>query len=152
MRTINRADISPSVWSGGRTWEFYLAPEDGSYAERRFELRISSASVETSSSDFTALPGIDRWLAVCQPITLTINGNTQTLGPGQVVAFRGEDAVSSVGSCQDLNVMARRGSSVEVAWADTHHGPCLVLTADAERCLVLDDGETATVAGLTITT
>lgn len=150
MITIHRDDLAPREWSGGRTWEFLLLPESGSYAGRDFDLRISSASVETPTSTFTSLPGIDRWLAVCSPIRLTIDGSSRTLQPGDVVAFRGEDDVTSVGACQDLNVMVRRGVEADVSWTDGASGPCWLLTADATRLLILAEGEQTDVTGVCV--
>ncbi len=151
MRTISRTDLTPSVWSGGMTWEFWLDPADGSYAQRDFDLRISSASITTAESTFTALPGIDRWLAVCQPITLTINGQSRQLLPGQLIAFSGEDQVTSQGATQDLNVMVRRGFPITVFWTENGvAGPALLLTSDANTLLVLEADEHAPSAGIAI--
>ncbi|MGL4832090.1 MAG: HutD family protein [Propionibacteriaceae bacterium] len=151
MRTISQPDLTASLWSGGMTWEFFLSPADGSYAQRDFDLRISSASITTSESTFTALPGVDRWLAVCQPIALTINGRPCQLAPGQIVAFRGEDQVTSVGATQDLNVMARRGLPIDVSWTEQGvTGPALLLTSDANTLHILDAGEHVPDAGMAI--
>ena len=49
-------------WSGGETRELYIAPENSSYAGRDFELRLSTATVETRTSDFTPLPDYQRIL------------------------------------------------------------------------------------------
>ena len=59
---LKKKDYATSRWSGGTTTQLYLYPEDGSYAQRRFQIRVSSAAVELEESDFTPLPGVDRWI------------------------------------------------------------------------------------------
>lgn len=60
VSVISRKDAVSTTWSGGTTTEFYLFPRDGSYKERRFDLRISSATVDLEASDFTLLPDYQR--------------------------------------------------------------------------------------------
>ena len=62
IRVIDPSCFHTSVWSGGKTTELYLYPFDGSYAERRFLFRISSASVDLAESHFTKLEGVTRYL------------------------------------------------------------------------------------------
>ena len=59
-------DYKVSKWSGGDTTELYLYPEDGDYKSGNFQLRISSATVEVDRSEFTSLPGVDRYLMIFQ--------------------------------------------------------------------------------------
>ena len=59
-------DYKVSQWSGGSTTELYLYPEDGDYKTGNFQLRISSATVETERSEFTSLPGVERYLMIFQ--------------------------------------------------------------------------------------
>ena len=96
-------------WSGGVTKELFLYPADGSYAERRFQVRISTATVELPESHFTPLPGVIRFLT---PLTdgfyLKINGvRWQYLSNGQVLRFSGGDDVYSRGTGRDLNLMLK---------------------------------------------
>ena len=93
-------------WSGGKTEEWFLWPEDGSYAERRFLFRISSATVDAAESHFTLLPGVTRYL---MPLNggfyLKINGYWRYLPSGNVLRFSGDDDVLCRGSGRDLNLM-----------------------------------------------
>ena len=62
IRHLTAGDFRTSTWSGGTTTELYLYPENGSYAARDFLFRISSATVDLPESDFTALPGVERYI------------------------------------------------------------------------------------------
>ena len=95
-----------SVWSGGKTEEWFLYPEDGSYAERRFLVRISSATVESAESHFTPLPNVTRYLLpLCEGFYLKINGHWQFLPQHKVLKFSGSDDVLCRGRGRDLNLM-----------------------------------------------
>ena len=97
-----------SKWSGGETTELFIWPEDASYSERRFQFRISTATVETECSTFTVLPGVHRFLTPLSPegFTLVRNGaESRRLLPGEVLSFSGEDHITCFGSGRDLNLM-----------------------------------------------
>ena len=49
-----------SNWSGGKTTQLFIYPENSEYAKRNFLFRISSATVDCERSEFTSLPGVDR--------------------------------------------------------------------------------------------
>ena len=98
-----------TAWSGGTTQELYLYPQDGSYAERRFLFRISTATVSLPDSHFTALPGVTRYLTpLSDGFYLKINGTRwQYLANGHVLRFSGDDDVYCRGSGRDLNLMLK---------------------------------------------
>ena len=58
ITAISRKDATTSNWSGGSTTEFYIYPPQSSYSQRDFAIRISSATVDVESSEFTLLPGL----------------------------------------------------------------------------------------------
>ena len=77
IRHLTAEDYKVSQWSGGTTTEIFIWPADASYAAREFSLRISSATVELEESDFTALPGVTRYIVPLQGgFTLTHPGKT----------------------------------------------------------------------------
>lgn len=98
-----------SAWSGGKTEELFLYPATGSYAERNFQVRISSATVELTDSHFTPLPGVVRYLTpLCDGFYLKLNGTRwQYLANGHVLRFSGADDVYCRGSGRDLNLMLK---------------------------------------------
>ena len=60
ITAITREQATTSNWSGGSTTEFYIYPPQSSYSQRDFTIRISSATVDVESSEFTLLPGYQR--------------------------------------------------------------------------------------------
>lgn len=99
-----------SQWSGGTTTELFLYPEGGSYAARDFLFRISSATVELRESDFTALPGVERYITpLAGSFTLTHPG----LPPVELTPltapyrFSGGIATHCVGRATDFNLMLK---------------------------------------------
>ena len=96
-------------WSGGTTQELFLYPPTGSYAERVFLFRISSATVQLPESHFTALPNVTRYLTpLSEGFYLKINGaRWQYLRSGQILRFSGDDDVYCRGSGRDLNLMLK---------------------------------------------
>ena len=106
IQIIDAVTRRVSHWSGGKTEEWYLYPEDGSYAERRFLFRISSATVDLPESHFTPLPGVTRYLLpLCEGFYLRINGYWRFLSSGSVLRFSGDDDVICRGRGRDLNLM-----------------------------------------------
>ena len=62
IKHLTKDDYNTGKWSGGTTTELLIWPEGASYAERRFAVRISSATVDLDESDFTPLPGVTRYI------------------------------------------------------------------------------------------
>ena len=63
MKKLTERDYRISDWSGGKTIQIAIAPEDALYAERSFLWRLSSATVDLDESDFTSLPDYLRLIA-----------------------------------------------------------------------------------------
>lgn len=100
-------DFSTSAWSGGSTTQLYISPAGASYAERNFEVRISTAKVEVEQSAFTYLPGVHRQLMILEgTITITHAARySKSLTPYDVDTFSGDWSTTAVGTCTDFNVM-----------------------------------------------
>ena len=111
MKHLTKADYSVSTWSGGTTTQLAIAPEGAVYADRDFLWRISSATVDLDSSEFTLLPDYDRLITPLKgEMVLTHNGGSPvSLRPLQVHAFSGADSTHSEGRCTDFNLMLRKG-------------------------------------------
>lgn len=108
MKTHISTQFSTSTWSGGSTTELLLIPSGGSYAERRFDLRLSCASVEKSPSDFTPLPGYKRFFTPLENPLHIMHTDiflSAYLQPYDLYAFNGTDAIRSEGSGRDFNVI-----------------------------------------------
>ena len=108
---IKKDQYKVSTWSGGTTTEIFLAPRNGSYAERRFDFRISSATVDLEESDFTPLEGVKRFLTILEgEMDLTFRETEirkVNLKPYEVVEFMGDVPTYSVGKAKDFNLMLK---------------------------------------------
>ena len=110
LEILQSEGFATTQWSGGTTTELFIFPPGASYAERRFEARISTALVELETSVFTRLEGVRRFLTpLCEGgFRLSINGGEETpLAVGEVLSFSGEDDIVCRGSGRDLNLMLK---------------------------------------------
>lgn len=99
-----------SRWSGGTTTELFIWPEGANYANREFTVRISSAAVELTESDFTPLEGVVRYITpLAGGFTLTHPGKAPiVMAPlDQPYRFSGEEATHCVGTATDFNLMLK---------------------------------------------
>ena len=108
---LSKEQYVATPWSGGVTNQLAIDPEGAVYADRDFLWRLSSATIELEHSDFTPLPGYDRYLSVLKgEIRVKMGeGEPFTLSPLQVCQFDGGIPVESWGTCTDYNLMLRRG-------------------------------------------
>ena len=108
IRIIDPSGFRTTQWSGGKTTELYLYPFDGSYADRRFLFRVSSATVDLPESRFTKLDGVTRYLTpLCDGFYLKRGGHWKFLPKGDVLCFSGEEDILCRGSGRDLNLMLK---------------------------------------------
>ena len=105
-------DYTVSNWSGGKTIQLAIGPEGAVYADRNFLWRVSSATVESAESDYTALPDYDRWITPLEgEMKLSHNGGTyKNIEVLEPYFFDGADATHCIGVCTDFNLMLRKGS------------------------------------------
>ncbi len=143
MKKITLAESRTTNWSGGTSTELWIDPPGSSYAARDFDYRISTATIEADESTFTPLPGFDRILAVLtNEIALDINDESRVLQPGELLHFRGEDAVRSAGRTRDFNLISRRGKPVNCFQLEGEvKGPALVFDKTDLSLTILDSGE-----------
>lgn len=107
---LSAADFRTSTWSGGTTTELYLYPENGSYAARDFRFRISSATVDLEESDFTVLPGVERYITpLAGSFVLTHPGASPAMLPPLAAPYRfwGDVPTHCVGGATDFNLMLK---------------------------------------------
>ncbi len=107
---LTEKDYKTSAWAGGTTTELFIWPEGASYAAREFAVRISSATVELPESDFTPLPGVQRFITPLQ------GGFTLSHGDGASIVmepldepygFSGGEKTHCVGTATDFNLMLK---------------------------------------------
>ncbi|MSU86600.1 HutD/Ves family protein [Streptococcus dysgalactiae] len=118
------SDYLQTDWSGGKTKQLFLYPENGDYGERKFSYRLSTATVALRQTTFTLLDGYHRILmSLDKPITLSDLSHAKeiSLTPFEPYAFEGDTRIISRGTCQDINLMYDdhyRGQLLPV-WSDT---------------------------------
>ncbi|MGV3051105.1 HutD family protein [Streptococcus hyovaginalis] len=116
------SDYVLTDWSGGKTKQLYLYPENGNYGERRFSFRLSTATVALRQTTFTLLEGYHRWImSLDNPITLCdLSHSTEMdLAPFEPYQFEGDTRIVSRGTCQDMNLI----------YNDLYHGQLLPIGA-----------------------
>lgn len=105
---LRAKDFKTSVWSGGTTTQLYLHPETGSYADRNFQFRISSATVDLEESEFTLLPGVVRFITPLDGSFVLTHPGVPPVKMAALAApyrFSGEVPTHCVGKATDLNLM-----------------------------------------------
>lgn len=112
----NRTTIN---WASGTSTEIFIYPSDGSFTERNFLYRISTATVEAEESTFTFFGGITRHLMILKgELELIHEGRyTKHLKPYDQDTFSGEWSTRSKGKVTDFNLMLKDGATGSL----THH-------------------------------
>ena len=124
MKIIHQADYKTNTWKGGITRELYIAPEGSSLSDRNFDVRISSAVIALTSSDFSDFSGYKRYiLPVEGRLTLFRDERKYELSPLEPFLFSGDEAVRSENSkgAIDFNVIFRADQQVEVKVVERAH-------------------------------
>lgn len=147
------ASRTPVTWASGTSTEMFIHPSDGSFAERRFLFRISTATVEAEESTFTFFAGITRHLMILKgELELIHEGRyTKQLKPYDQDTFSGEWPTRSKGRVTDFNLMLKDGARGSLTHHAVKSGDALTLNAGADFCFayvaggsfILDDGRSA---------
>lgn len=111
------SDYPVSIWSGGKTTELFIAPENATLAERNFDVRISTASIEVETSTFTSMNGYLRKLLVLEgSLELHHEGqHSVKLAAFEQNAFSGDWKTKSIGKAIDFNVIYKSTLHPEVS-------------------------------------
>ncbi len=111
-RLIKENEYITTEWSGGKTTELFIYPENTRYKDFNFKFRISSATVELEKSEFTKLPHIYRFITPLDNDLKLTHDNTDyiNLKPYEIYEFQGDNHTSSFGKARDFNLMLRDGA------------------------------------------
>lgn len=102
-------DFKVSDWSGGRTWEIIIDPENSNVANRDFSYRVSTATCELDQSEFSDYTGYMRYISpVDGVLKLYKDGQEHSLEAYQVFHFSGEDKIISKGKVRDYNLIYKK--------------------------------------------
>lgn len=142
-------------WASGTSTELFIHPSDGSFAERRFLFRISTATVEAEESTFTFFEGITRHLMILKgQLELIHEGRyTKHLAPYDQDVFSGEWSTRSKGKVTDFNLMLKEGANGSLAYQRIAPGNSASFTATTDYYFVfLASGTAALSTGSTART
>lgn len=96
-----------SNWSGGSTRQLVIYPFDASLAELDFIFRISTATVETTTSSFSKFVGFQRILMILEGELKIVHKEhyTKKLGQYHTDTFDGSWETTAEGKVTDFNVI-----------------------------------------------
>ncbi len=109
-KIIKKESLETSIWSGGTTTQLSIFPENAKYQDRNFVWRLSSATVEEETSEFTNLPDYNRILMILSG-KLELNHNDKeiiNLNAFDQNEFDGANKTKSYGKVVDFNLMMRK--------------------------------------------
>ncbi|KQU20785.1 hypothetical protein ASG65_22870 [Bacillus sp. Leaf13] len=111
LKLIRKSEQITSLWSGGKTTQLAIYPENGDYSKRDFKWRLSTADVEVDESLFTHLPGIQRIIMILDgEMLLQHKGKHHVhLKPFEQDRFDGGWTTRSIGRVTDFNLMLAEG-------------------------------------------
>lgn len=110
IKIIKKQGQETFKWTGGKTTQLYIYPENSSYEKRNFKWRLSSATIEVEESKFTKLPNIQRKLMLLDGDLVLNHDNKRkiNLKKFDVDSFSGDVDTKSYGKCRDFNLMTNK--------------------------------------------
>ncbi len=119
-------------WASGTSTEIFIYPSNGSFVDRDFTFRISTATVEAEESTFTFFEGITRHLMVLKGELELIHEDryAKNLKPYDQDVFSGEWPTRAKGKVTDFNLMLKNGA--EGSLTHTATMPKQILIAEKE--------------------
>lgn len=135
-------------WACGTSTEIFIYPGNGSFAERNFLFRISTATVEAEESTFTFFEGITRHLMILKgELELIHEGRyTKHLQPYDQDTFSGEWSTRSKGKITDFNLMLKNGATGSLRHRSIDAGSSELFTSKTEYFFIYLDTGTATLS------
>lgn len=109
---LKKSDQKSQNWSGGTTTQLYIWPENSSYPAFDFNFRISTATVEVESTDFTFMPGVTRHLMILEGNLWIehIERSKHHLKIFDQTIFNGEWPTRAKGKVRDFNLLLRNNA------------------------------------------
>jgi uncharacterized protein len=107
LHHILEKDQKETTWSGGITREIFIFPPGSTLRNRDFDMRISTATIQSASSVFTSLPGFSREIMVMEGELEIVHENqySRKLGRLEGDSFLGEWHTTSFGRVIDFNLI-----------------------------------------------
>ncbi|MDR0227886.1 MAG: HutD family protein [Flavobacteriaceae bacterium] len=115
IQHIKKSTLQPALWQGGQTFEYLIFPPNSKYTERNFDMRISSATIETVPSLFTQFDGYQRYLVMLDStLNIVHNGSKEQYEEGDLFAFESNALIESFSIGSDFNLMLKKGIEAKV--------------------------------------
>ncbi|WP_121966800.1 HutD family protein [Myroides sp. N17-2] len=115
IEIIRKEQVIPALWTGGQTHEYAIYPKGAAYADRYFEFRISSATIESVPSEFTRFDGYHRYLVMLEgDLNLVLNDKKEYYANNTLFAFNSTDRITSYSEGKDFNLMLHNSITEEV--------------------------------------
>jgi environmental stress-induced protein Ves len=119
---IKKENLQPNLWNGGKTYQYYIHPENSSFATKEFDIRISVASIEKVPSIFTKFNGFKRYLVMLNSeLFIYRNNNPEKYKSLEVFAFNSDDDIQSQSLGFDFNVMISEKITSELVLIGNQH-------------------------------
>ncbi|MGG1677963.1 HutD family protein [Neobacillus sp. NRS-1170] len=111
IKFVKKNEQTTNLWSGGKTTQLAIYPEDADYSKRNFQWRISTADIEVEESLFTHLPGIQRVIMPLEGEMYLVHEGKHSvvLKPFEQDRFDGGWTTRSKGFVRDFNLMLSEG-------------------------------------------
>ncbi|HEX4057147.1 MAG TPA: HutD family protein [Galbitalea sp.] len=140
-RVLLAKDRTAHPWRNGNGTASEVAVHPDGASGDAFDWRISIATIETDS-DFSAYPGIQRYLMPLSPrgLTLAVDGESRELPGYSAFEFAGESSVRATGVTApslDLNLMIRRGAATGSLTTQNVEGMLNVAAAPDESVVIV---------------
>jgi environmental stress-induced protein Ves len=132
---IHSADKRTTInWASGTSTGIFIYPADGSFVDRNFLFRISTATVDAEASTFTFFEGITRHLMILKgELELIHEGRyTRHLRQYDQDTFSGEWNTRSKGKVTDFNLMLKDGATGSLTHASNNPGEVAIFEMDAD--------------------
>lgn len=105
---IAKQNLSPSLWDGGKTFEYFIFPTNSLYKDRDFIFRISSATIEKCPSKFTQFKGYQRYLLMLDnDLKIIRNDKDEYYSKNEIFKFSSNDEITSFSLGTDFNLMVK---------------------------------------------
>jgi environmental stress-induced protein Ves len=106
IKHLEYQKLSSIKWDGGISKEYYLYPNNTSYQNKDFLIRLSTATIDKKPATFTLIIGYTRYLMMLdKSLELKINGRDIIKKPFETIIFKSEDDVISNTTGIDYNLM-----------------------------------------------